>query len=129
MAFGVAKSRKTDEKSQPSWTKLLDDLATSNSHLVIETPAGARVVLIAEAAFLHRGTETAAAAKAPPDRLSKREVEILALVAEGKSGTQVAAQLSLAPNTVAQHLVSVRRKLSVTTTAAAIDVAKRSKIL
>jgi DNA-binding NarL/FixJ family response regulator len=125
----VAKARKTDEKSHPSWMKLLDDLATSKAHIVIEAPSGGRVVLVSEVEFLRRGSETAATPKVTADRLSKREVEILGLVAEGKSGTQVAGQLGLAANTVAQHLVSVRRKLNVGTTAAAIDVAKRSALL
>lgn len=125
----MAKARKADEKSHPSWMKILDDLAASRTHLVIETSSGARVVLIAEEQFLRLGAAPSGAQQITADRLSKREVEILGLVAQGNSGTQIASELGLAPNTVAQHLVSVRRKLSVATTAAAVEVARRSKLL
>jgi DNA-binding NarL/FixJ family response regulator len=124
----VAKARKQDAKRQLSWEGLLESVAASHAKLVLETVSGARVVLIAEEEFLRLGPGPAEPDTAATDRLTKREIGILSLVAGGKSGTQVAAELSLAPNTVAQHLVSVRRKLGVTTTAAAIEVAQRSNL-
>jgi DNA-binding NarL/FixJ family response regulator len=158
------------DKSRLSWDGLLEHLAATGAPIVLETTAGARVVVVAERTFLARGEAAEAAATAGTgapapsaattattspsttgdqtagsgeatsgepsapaatntDRLTKREIGILALVASGKSGTQVAADLSLAPNTVAQHLVSVRRKLGVSTTAAAIEVARESGLL
>jgi DNA-binding CsgD family transcriptional regulator len=128
----VAKARKTDEKNPsekiPSWSRILDDIAGSRTHLVMESPSGARVVLIAEDEFLRRA-DSVVPSTISADRLSKREIEILSLVGAGNSGTQIATQLGLAANTVAQHLVSVRRKLNVATTAAAVEVAKRSDLL
>ena len=40
----------------------------------------------------------------PPDGLTTREVEVLRLVASGKSNTQIAATLVLSERTVARHL-------------------------
>jgi DNA-binding CsgD family transcriptional regulator len=109
---------------------MLDDIADAHTRLVLETPAGARVVVMSEADYLSLRTGgDGSGAKSPTKPLTGREVEILSLVAKGNSGAAIAAQLGLAPNTVAQHLVSVRRKLGVATTAAAVDIARRLGVL
>ena len=51
--------------------------------------------------------------------LSKRETEVLALVAEGLTNAQVAKRLYLSPHTINRHLRSVYRKLGVSSRAAA----------
>ena len=51
--------------------------------------------------------------------LSPREVEVLALVAEGLTNPQVAQRLYLSPHTVSRHLRSVYTKLGVPSRAAA----------
>jgi DNA-binding CsgD family transcriptional regulator len=61
--------------------------------------------------------------------LTARERQCLALVARGLSGTQIADELGIAPNTVAQHLVAVRRKFRVSSTAAAVVRAYGSRDL
>ena len=55
--------------------------------------------------------------------LSEREVEILRLVAEGMTDSQVAERLYLSPRTVGQHLRSIYRKLGVPSRAAAARAA------
>jgi non-specific serine/threonine protein kinase len=61
---------------------------------------------------------------APPPKetagLSKREVEVLRLVAEGLTDAKVADRLYLSPRTVGQHLRSIYRKLGVPSRAAAV---------
>lgn len=91
---------------------LLDRVGAGRS-AVVRAPSGALVRLVA-------------AGRPDGAVLSPREVEVLALVAQGLPGSRVAAQLGLAPNTVAQHLVSVRRKFGVRTSADAVDLARRS---
>lgn len=46
-----------------------------------------------------------------PDGLSPREVEILGLVADGRSNQEIAAELYLSVRTVERHLATVYRKL------------------
>jgi DNA-binding CsgD family transcriptional regulator len=54
-----------------------------------------------------------------PAHLSTREVEVLRLVAEGLTDTEVAERLFISPRTVGQHLRSIYNKLGVSSRAAA----------
>jgi DNA-binding CsgD family transcriptional regulator/tetratricopeptide (TPR) repeat protein len=54
-----------------------------------------------------------------PAKLSKREVELLRLVALGLSNVEVAARLFLSTNTVRAHLYSIYSKINVTSRTAA----------
>lgn len=49
------------------------------------------------------------------DRLTKRQVEILKLVAEGKNVAEIADIIGLSPRTVEFHRASIRRTLGITT--------------
>lgn len=48
----------------------------------------------------------------PQLKLSKREAEVLQLLAEGKSRNEIAKRLGISTATVAAHRASIRRKLS-----------------
>jgi DNA-binding NarL/FixJ family response regulator len=50
--------------------------------------------------------------------MSPREVEVLRLVVEGLTNTQVAGELFLSPRTVETHLTSIYQKLGVNSRAA-----------
>jgi class 3 adenylate cyclase/DNA-binding CsgD family transcriptional regulator len=54
-----------------------------------------------------------------PGGLTKREVEVLCLVAAGKSNKEIAAELYLSPRTVAHHLDSIFTRLGVSSRSAA----------
>ena len=54
-----------------------------------------------------------------PDGLTRREVEVLRLIAEGRTDAQVAELLVISPRTVNHHLTSIYRKIQVSTRAAA----------
>jgi DNA-binding NarL/FixJ family response regulator len=49
-----------------------------------------------------------------PENLTKRELDILALLAEGKSNRDISRALYLSEKTVKAHLAAVFRKLGVT---------------
>jgi DNA-binding CsgD family transcriptional regulator len=72
---------------------------------------------------------------APPTRrptypagLSQREVEVLALVAEGITNGEVSARLVVSPRTVEQHLRSIYNKLGVSSRAAATRFAVEQQL-
>ena len=53
----------------------------------------------------------------PKGRLTTRELEILQLIAEGKSNKEIAAQLGLSVNTVAVHRANIMEELEIHKTA------------
>jgi DNA-binding CsgD family transcriptional regulator len=59
--------------------------------------------------------------KLPPE-LSMRELEILRLVAMGRTNGAIAHAMSISPRTVAKHLENVYRKLNVSSRAAAVAI-------
>ncbi len=110
----------------PTWDELLAAVAAGEQRLVLETADGARAVLVAESELT---ALEAAASRGGSVALSPREVEVLRLVAAGCTGAETAARLGLAPNTVAQHLASARRRLGVRSSAAAVEAARREGLL
>jgi DNA-binding CsgD family transcriptional regulator len=86
-----------------------------------DIPPGTELVLIARSA----------PALSPPSRvgndvsvatLSRREGEILALLADGLVNKQIAARLGISTNTVKTHLELLFEKLGVTTRAEAVAI-------
>jgi pimeloyl-ACP methyl ester carboxylesterase/DNA-binding CsgD family transcriptional regulator len=89
-------------------------------------------VLRAVAPFL--GIEAAPSPAATPDtdvlgELSMREREVLGLVAQGLSDTQIAERLVISPHTVHRHVANVLAKLRLPTRAAAAAQAARAGLL
>jgi ATP/maltotriose-dependent transcriptional regulator MalT len=66
-----------------------------------------------------RSTRTPGGPAAPATGLSRREQEVLGLIADGLSNKAIAADLVITVNTVERHLVSIYRKLGVSGRAAA----------
>jgi DNA-binding SARP family transcriptional activator/DNA-binding CsgD family transcriptional regulator len=60
------------------------------------------------------GVPRAVAAAGPPDGLSAREVEVLRLVAEGRSNRETGLELAISQHTVANHVRSILRKTGCT---------------
>ena len=63
------------------------------------------------------------------EQLSSREVEVLQLVAEGNSNSEIAGQLHISQATVKSHLVNIFGKLGVSDRTAAVTAALRRGIL
>jgi DNA-binding NarL/FixJ family response regulator len=50
----------------------------------------------------------------PPDKLTRRECEVLALLADGRSNREIGEQLFISDRTVARHLTNIFHKIDVT---------------
>jgi ATP/maltotriose-dependent transcriptional regulator MalT len=61
--------------------------------------------------------------------LTPREVELLALVAQGLSDKAIATRLTISPHTVNAHLRAIYRKLNVTSRTAALVASRHQKYL
>jgi DNA-binding CsgD family transcriptional regulator/pimeloyl-ACP methyl ester carboxylesterase len=64
-----------------------------------------------------------------PGDLTRRETEILTLVASGLSDNEIAERLVLSPHTVHRHVANVRTKLGLPTRAAAVAAATKRGLL
>ncbi len=64
-----------------------------------------------------------------PSGLTEREVEVLRLVAAGKTNAEIAAQLFLSQKTVGRHLSNIFAKVDVTTRTAAAAFAHEHQLL
>jgi DNA-binding CsgD family transcriptional regulator len=72
---------------------------------------------------------TAAGAAAPPEPLTAREAQILALLAEGLVNKQIAARLGISRHTVKTHLAALFHKLGVSTRAEAVAAGARAGVI
>jgi DNA-binding CsgD family transcriptional regulator len=61
--------------------------------------------------------------------LTRRELEVLTLAAEGRSGPELAQELVLSPATVSTHFKNIYKKLKVQTRAAAVAKALRLGVI
>jgi DNA-binding NarL/FixJ family response regulator len=61
----------------------------------------------------------------PLSRLSRRELEVLDLVAQGRTNREIAARLVLSEHTVNRHVANILRKLGLTSRTAAASLAGR----
>jgi DNA-binding NarL/FixJ family response regulator len=63
------------------------------------------------------------------DAISEREIQVLSLVAVGKRNKEIAADLSIAEDTVKMHVRNIFSKLDVTDRTEAVTVALRRGII
>jgi non-specific serine/threonine protein kinase len=97
--------------------------------------AAGRALPPAEAVLEAVGGRTKQATRQPSSppaagaALSRRELEVLRLVAEGRADKEIAAALSLSPRTVGRHVGSILAKLGVDSRAAAAALAVRRGLL
>lgn len=64
-----------------------------------------------------------------PSLLTPRQLEVLRLASEGRSGREIAAQLFISPTTVKSHFKAIYEKLGVEDRAAAVAVAMRRGLI
>jgi DNA-binding CsgD family transcriptional regulator len=93
------------------------------------SPIGARPALDRAEALLARLSAQDSYASAFPARLTAREAEVLRLVAQGLSNSEVAARLALSTRTIEQHLRSIYDKLDVSSRTAAAHIATEHHLI
>ena len=64
-----------------------------------------------------------------PAELTDREVEVLRLIARGRSNREVAERLFISPKTVGRHVENLYRKIGVSSRAAAAVFAMEHRLL
>ncbi len=97
----------------------------SANHILLEDEPAFKVLLDAVDDFLHEGLP----AMAPPDpkqfdSLTKRELEILGVMAKGLGNVEIGSKLFISEKTVRNHVTSILDKLGVQSRAKAIVLAK-----
>ena len=86
---------------------------------------GADTELVRAEAMLSNLRNTASMANTPLAVLSRRELEVLRLVADGLTNHEIAQRLVLSEHTVNRHVANILRKLGLPTRAAAASLAGR----
>ena len=95
--------------------KQIGDHDTARAHFEAARAVFERLGATADAAALGLPSE----APSPVGALSQRELEVLALVASGKTNREIASDLAISEHTVARHLSNIFNKLDVTSRTAA----------
>jgi DNA-binding NarL/FixJ family response regulator len=75
------------------------------------------------------GRRPAPSASGWPAELTDREVEVLRLIARGRSNREVAERLVISPKTVGRHVENLYRKIGVSSRAAAAVFAMEHRLL
>ena len=75
------------------------------------------------------GARRSAPRRADPDRLTAREREILALVADGRSNGEIGKQLFISTKTVSVHVSNILGKLGAAGRTEAAAIARRDGLL
>jgi pimeloyl-ACP methyl ester carboxylesterase len=96
------------------------------NHILLENEPAWQQFLSAVRGFLASLPGPDAAPTQPPARLSSRELEVLALVADGQSNADIAASLFLSARTVERHISNIYAKLGVSGKAARAAAAVRA---
>ena len=104
---------------------LLKDTSREDLYSAIRATAGGDSVLAPGVAARLLGRMRAPA----EEKLSSRELEVLQLVAEGNSNSEIASRLHISQATVKSHLIHIFGKLGVSDRTAAVTVALQRGIM
>ena len=97
-------SGRTAEGDRAKAMSLLDE------SLAMATELGMRPLMERVAALQELAASQPVSTPAYPDALTQREVEVLALVAAGKTNADIAEELVISPNTVVRHVSNILAK-------------------
>ncbi len=106
---------------------LLKDVSADDLAHAIRAAHAGRATLSPEAA--QSLVETTNLPPAPGLDLTEREREVLALMVEGLSNSQIALKLSVSSSTIKSHVSNVLSKLGVTSRTEAVALALRNRIV
>ncbi len=116
--------------------RLSEEAENLSNALTLPTQAERTVALRAEAAVVHR--QALAAAVVPGAQtidpavlkgLTPRELEVLRLVADGKTDKEIAQELVISPRTANRHIANIFLKIDVSSRAAAAAYAIRNRLV
>jgi ATP/maltotriose-dependent transcriptional regulator MalT len=120
-------------------SKMLDELA-GKGHLKLQTEDGIMAYLLPERnrlpaknsaleTSLARSEADAASARQLDDPLSERELEVLTLLASGRTNAEISRDLFVAVGTVKSHVNNIYRKLGAANRAEAVARARDLNLL
>ena len=119
-------------------SKMLEELA-GKGHLNLRAEDGIMFYVLAEwdrypgqgmpHTFSEPGPECVGAPERLDDPLSERELEVLALLASGRTNAEIARHLFVALGTVKSHLNNIYRKLGAANRADAVTRARKTRLL
>jgi DNA-binding NarL/FixJ family response regulator len=109
---------------------LTKDASRDEIRLALEAAAAGHAHLdpAAHAALVDAASTPGSPASPPPDGLTRRELEVLALVAEGLSNREIASQLFLSEATVKTHVNRIFAKTGSRDRAQAVAYAHRHRV-
>jgi DNA-binding NarL/FixJ family response regulator len=109
---------------------LTKDASRDEIRLALEAAAAGHAHLdpAAHAALVEAASAAASPAAPPPDGLTRRELEVLALIAEGLSNREIAAHLVVSEATVTTHVNRVFAKTGSRDRAQAVAYAHRHRV-
>ena len=103
-----------ESAAQSVWKALSDiDDQSVRDHVATSVPGYAEIQDLAVQHGVWPGTHTATASQPRPGGLSRREVEVLQLVALGKTNRNIADELFISEKTVARHLTNIYGKIGI----------------
>ena len=105
------------------------ELYVLKSAPISEVIATLERALITPLSFTASGLLKALKAKERLPNLTSREIEVLTILATGKTTREIARQLYLGEPTIKTHLASIYRKLEVNNRTAAVAVARENSWL
>jgi NarL family two-component system response regulator LiaR len=106
---------------------LLKDVSADELVRAIRAAHAGRATLSPEAA--QALVQTANQPPAPGLDLTEREREVLTLMIEGLSNTQIAGRLTVSPSTIKSHVSNILSKLGVASRTEAVTLALRNRIV
>jgi len=122
LGFGASASRLIESLRAATWTRVIALAPTADTLPVVGAiAAGACGVL--------RGRSGAAETPELVNELTPRELEVLSLVADGRTNKWIAAELSLSALTVKSHLARISRKLGTGDRSHLVAIAMRAGVL
>ena len=117
--YADALLQRNDAGAREKAVSLLDE------SLFISTGLGMKPLMERVAALQEQAESRLAQAPAYPDRLTGREVEVLRLVAAGRSNREIAEDLFISPRTVTTHVSNILNKIDATNRVEATGYAVR----
>lgn len=108
---------------------VLPRTASAEAIIAAVEAAAAGLLVLPSDALAEMPQGTAARTSAPPEALTAREAQILALLAEGLVNKQIAARLGISRHTVKTHLGALFHKLGVSTRAEAVAAGARAGVI